>query len=185
MFANDMHKKEMQLLDDEEWLEELMDTFGDRLTNLSYTYLKDWGRAQEVVQDVFLTCFKKRVQMNGLASVEAWMYRITVNRCKDVLRTSWIKRIIVTDTLFQFRASKERSPEEISLTKSEREQLAQLIIKLPVKYKEVILLFYYEDLSIEEMSYVLHTNQNTIKTRLKRGRELLRKNMEGSDPFEG
>ena len=72
----------------------------------------------------------------------------------------------------------------IVLKKNENEKLAENVLKLPVKYKEVILLFYYEELSVKEISYVLSTNQNTIKTRLKRGRDLLEKNLEGSDYFE-
>lgn len=46
--------------DAEQWLVEIMDTYGDRLTKLSYSYVRDWGTAQEVVQNVFLTCYKKR-----------------------------------------------------------------------------------------------------------------------------
>ena len=168
----------------EQWLEELMETFGDRLTKLAFSYLKDWGRAQEVVQDVFLICYKKRNHMLEIKSVESWIYRVTVNRCKDVLRTSWIKKVIINSDIFHFRRSNNMLPEMIVLNKTENEKLAENVLKLPVKYKEVILLFYYEDLSVHEISYVLSTNQNTIKTRLKRGRDLLEKNLEGSDFFE-
>lgn len=170
--------------EDELWLSGLMDEFGERLTKLSFSYLKDWGKAQEVVQDVFFTCYKKRHHVLELDSVEAWVYRVTVNRCKDVLRTSWFKRVIVNNDLMHYQKSDQPSPETTSIINSNHEKLAQLVLALPVKYKEVILLFYYEDLSIEEISYVLKSNPNTIKTRLKRGRELLMKTMERGDFLE-
>lgn len=174
----------LNLPEEEIWLSGLMDEFGERLTKLSFSYLKDWGKAQEVVQDVFLTCYKKRHQVLELDSIESWLYRVTVNRCKDVLRTSWFKKVIVNNELFHYQKSNQPTPEIASITKSDNEKLVELVLALPVKYKEVILLFYYDDLSIEEISYVLKTNPNTVKTRLKRGRESLMKNVERNDFLE-
>lgn len=170
--------------EEEIWLSGLMDKLGERLTKLSFSYLKDWGRAQEVVQDVFFICYKKRHQVLELDSIESWLYRVTVNRCKDVLRTSWFKKVTVNNDLFHYQKTDQPSPEIASITKSDNEKLAQFVLALPIKYKEVILLFYYDDLSIEEISYVLKSNSNTVKTRLKRGRESLMKNMERSDFLE-
>ncbi|MBD7984889.1 sigma-70 family RNA polymerase sigma factor [Sporosarcina sp. Sa2YVA2] len=170
--------------EEEVWLSGLMDDVGGRLTKLAFSYLNDWGKAQEVVQDVFYVCYTKRRHVLELDSIEAWLYRVTVNRCKDVLRTSWFKKVIVNNDLFHYQKSAQPSPEIAAVTKGGNEKLAQLVLGLPVKYKEVILLFYYDDLSIEEISYVLKSNSNTVKTRLKRGREALMKNMERSDFLE-
>ncbi|WOV84275.1 sigma-70 family RNA polymerase sigma factor [Sporosarcina jeotgali] len=168
----------------EEWLEQLMDQYGNRLTNLAFSYLKDWGRAQEVVQDVFVTCFQRAHQLEEIRSIEAWLYRITINRCKDVLKSSWIKRVIVGSTLFQFLRSKEPTPQDYMLQNSNDEQLAQCVLALPLTYREVILLYYYEDLTVPEISELLNVNQNTLRTRLKRGREKLAQLLEGGDPNE-
>ncbi|WP_233786065.1 sigma factor [Planococcus halotolerans] len=88
--------------DAEQWLVEIMDTYGDRLTKLAYSYVRDWGTAQEVVQDVFLICYKKRESYEETGYFKAWIYQITINRCKDVLRTAWVKRVVVNNSLFQF-----------------------------------------------------------------------------------
>lgn len=170
--------------EEEVWLSGLMDELGGRLTKLSFSYLKDWGKAQEVVQDVFYICYTKRREAMELDSIEAWLYRVTVNRCKDVLRTSWIKKVIVNNDLFHYQKSAQPTPEIAAVAKSDKERLAQLVLTLPVKYKEVIVLFYYDELSIEEISYVLKSNSNTVKTRLRRGREALMKSMERSDFLE-
>ncbi|WP_039041452.1 sigma-70 family RNA polymerase sigma factor [Sporosarcina sp. ZBG7A] len=168
----------------DEWLEQLMDQYGNQLTNLAFSYLKDWGRAQEVVQDVFVTCFHRAYQLEEIRSVEAWLYRITINKCKDVLKSSWFKRVIVGSPLFQFLRSKEPTPHEHMLQNSEDEQLAQCVLQLPLAYREVILLYYYENLTVPEISELIDVNQNTLRTRLKRGREKLAQLLEGGDHDE-
>lgn len=172
-------------LNEEQWLEEIMDQYGDQLVKLSYSYLRDWGKAQEVVQDVFFISYKQYDTYPEIKSFKAWIYRVTINRCKDVLKSSWIKRVIVNNSIFQFLSSKEFSPEMMSLKKNAYEQLAQSVLSLPVKYREVIHLFYYEDLSVQEISVLLKINQNTIKTRLKKGREILGDILERGDSYEG
>lgn len=169
----------------EQWLSDLMDAYGDRLTKLAYSYLRDWGKAQEVVQDVFLTCYQQYDTYEEIQSYKAWMYRITINRCKDVLRSAWAKRVVVNNSLFQFLKSKEPSPETVSLQKDGDILLAEKVMKLPVKYREIIHLYYYEELSVQEVSLLLKTNENTVKTRLKRGRGLLGETMERGEWNEG
>lgn len=171
-------------LNEEQWLEEIMDQYGDQLTKLSYSYLRDWGKAQEVVQDVFLISYKQYDTYHEIKSFKAWIYRVTINRCKDVLKSSWIKRVIVNNSFFQYLSSKDSSPEILSLQKNVYEQLSQSVLSLPINYREVIHLFYYEDLSVQEISIVLKINQNTIKTRLKKGREIIGNTLERGDSYE-
>lgn len=167
------------------WLEEIMNEYGDRLTNLAFSYLKDWGKAQEIVQDVFITCYKMHNILPEIKSFKSWIYRITINRCKDVLRSSFIKRVIVNNNIFISVRSPEPSPEYSTIKKDEDKLLSESILLLPVKYREIILLYYYENLSIQEISILISINQNTIKTRLKRGREMLKTHLESSDVNEG
>lgn len=169
----------------EKWLSNLMDEYGDRLTKLAYSYLRDWGKAQEVVQDVFLTCYQQYDTYEEIHSYKAWIYRITINCCKDVLRSAWARRVVVNNSLFQFLRSKEPSPEAASLQKDGDIQLAEAVMELPIKYREIIHLHYYEELSIQEISQLLKTNGNTVKTRLKRGRGLLGETMERGEWNEG
>ena len=165
----------------DEWLEEIMNEYGDRLTILAFSYLKDWGKAQEVVQDVFVTCYKMYKTTPEIISFKSWIYRVTVNRCKDVLKSSLLKRVIVNNSLFAILRSPEPSPEHTSIKKDERELVSEGVLSLPIKYREVIILYYYENLSILEISELLKTNQNTIKTRLKRSKAILKTLLESSD----
>ncbi|MCH4825176.1 sigma-70 family RNA polymerase sigma factor [Planococcus halocryophilus] len=169
----------------EQWLSDLMDEYGDRLTKLAYSYLHDWGKAQEIVQDVFLTCYQQYNTHEEIQSYKAWIYRITINRCKDVLKSSWARWVVVNNSLFQFLQSKEPSPETASLKKDADILLAEKVMGLPVKYGEIIHLHYYEELSVREISRLLKTNENTVKTRLKRGRGLLGETVERGEWNEG
>lgn len=169
----------------EEWLEAIMDEYGDRLTKLAYSYLYDWGKSEEIVQDVFITCYELYETRYEIKSFKAWVYRVTINRCKDVLKSSWIKRVIIHNNFFKNLKSNEMTPEFIFMQKGQHEQLTACVLALPVKYREVILLFYYADLSLSEISELLELNPNTVKTRLKRGRDMVGNLLGKRDSDEG
>lgn len=166
-----------------EWLEYLMDTYGNALTKLSFTYIKDLGKAQEIVQDVFFLCYERYEEIHQIASLKAWLYKVTINRSKDSLRSGWLKRVIL-DNFIPVYTKAAHSTEQTLIKQEQQEDLLTHVLELPVKYRESLLLFYYEDLSIAEMVYTLQLNENTIKTRLKRGRELLKQSVKDGD-FSG
>jgi RNA polymerase sigma factor (sigma-70 family) len=167
--------------DKDNLLESIMDEYGERLTKLSYNYLRDWGQAQEVVQDVFVTCYKHLEEYHNIKSYRSWIYRVTINRCKDKLRSSLLKRFIFNQEVLNNMNSLEPNPEDQVLKDREAEFLSKCVLALPVKYREAIILFYYEELSIDEISSLVDVNQNTIKTRLKRSRDLLKKVLESGE----
>jgi RNA polymerase sigma-70 factor, ECF subfamily len=164
------------ILDNKEQLIiKLMNSHGEKLTRLAYTYLKDWGKAEDIVQDVFITCFTKLETFRGEASLQTWLYRITINRCKDYLKSWSFKNIKFSDVFLNFTKSKSE-PELRLVTKDEHQELSEKVISLSLKYREVIILHYYEELSIKRISELLNLKISTVKVRLSRGRLLL-KNM--------
>ncbi len=162
----------------DKWFENIMDQYGDRLTKLSYNYLKDWNLAEDIVQDVFITCYKKYDKMSEVVSFKAWIYRITINKCKDMLKSSLFKKVIINPDLFKRIISSEVTPEMRVMKKNEEEYLSICVLELPLKYREVITLFYYEELPIDEISELLKIKRNTVKTRLSRARLKLKTNLE-------
>jgi RNA polymerase sigma-70 factor (ECF subfamily) len=164
--------------DRDSWFEEMMNQYGERLMKLSYNYTKDWNLAEDIVQDVMVTCYKEYENMDKIVSFKAWIYRITINKCKDVLKSSIIKRVIANSNLLTFTKSAELTPEMTIMKRSEEEFLSVCVLALSIKYREVITLYYYEELSIEEISEILKINPNTIKTRLNRARKELKTLME-------
>ncbi|MFC0523779.1 sigma-70 family RNA polymerase sigma factor [Pontibacillus salicampi] len=162
--------------DREQFLELLIDEYSQAILWLSYTYVKDMQLAEEVMQDVFLTCYHKIDSFRNDATIKTWVYRVTVNKCKDQLRKKTIKRFLTKEEKADGYFGKDsRHPEDIIVNKMEDKALADKVMSLPTKFKEVIYMHYFEDMKVREMSEILKMNENTIKTRLNRGRAMLKK----------
>lgn len=159
----------------EDLLKKLMNTYGDDVLRLAYVYVKDLELAKDMAQDVFLKCFKHLGEFREESSYKTWLLKITVNHCKDYLRSGYNKYIRVGQAVGELLKSNRRTPEEALLQKVERDTLTHLVLNLPQKYSEVTVLFYYQELSIEEIALLLEKNPNTIKTRLRTARDKLRK----------
>jgi RNA polymerase sigma-70 factor, ECF subfamily len=100
---------------------------------------------------------------------------LTINRCKDYLKSSAYKRLIFGTILEKWIPTTNASPELKLLSKNEYEQLATHIMNLPVKYRECIIFYYQEELSVLEISEMIHEKEATVKTRLHRARQMLKK----------
>ncbi|EFV74070.1 MULTISPECIES: sigma-70 family RNA polymerase sigma factor [Cytobacillus] len=158
-------------------VEDLMIEYGSELASLAFSYVKDTAQAKDIVQNVFISCYQHLHSFKGDSSIKTWLYRITINQCKDYLKSSYIKRIFFLQKMDNEMRS-ERDPEIELLSKDRKSQVENMVLSLSPKYKEVIFLYYYKDFSIKEISSILKISANTVKTRLKRGRELLKKVME-------
>ncbi|WP_409276281.1 sigma-70 family RNA polymerase sigma factor [Neobacillus sp. SCS-31] len=173
-----MMGKDNDYTDKDAWFSGIMDLYGDRLTKLSFTYTKDWGLAEDIVQEVFIICYKEYENITKIVSLKGWLFTITINKCKDLIRSSFFKRVFTNPDLLLHAKSPELSPEMALLKSNEEAILSSCVLALPINYREVITLFYYEELSIEEISEILKLNSNTIKTRMKRARMKLKSLLE-------
>jgi RNA polymerase sigma factor (sigma-70 family) len=145
--------------------------YGEMLYRLSIVCLKNKEDAEEAMQEAFIKLLYKSPVFEDSSYEKRWLIRITVNICKDMLRSVWRRRVIKLD--------------EIDFPYDNRSdvELIESILKLPPKYKIVIHLHYFEEYSVKEMSGILGVNESAIKMRLHRGRELLKIELEG-DKFE-
>ncbi|WLD93648.1 sigma-70 family RNA polymerase sigma factor [Alkalihalobacillus sp. AL-G] len=158
----------------DEVIEHLMDQYGEKLIRLAYTYVKDWGKAEDIVQEVFVTCYTKLDTFRGESSVKTWVYRITINRCHDHLRSWSFRNLHFTDKISKWIKGEKSTLEQELIARDEKEKLASQILTLPIKYREVMLLYYFEELTVQDISLMLLLNDSTVKTRLHRGRQLLK-----------
>lgn len=165
--------------ENEEWLQEIMELYGEKLSKLAYSYVRDWGKAQEIIQDIFVLCYEGYEQYHTITYFKPWIYRMTINKCKDSLRTSWVKRVMVNSNFFSTQKSITKTPEEYSIQQEDYSILINAVFSLPIKYREVILLHYYEELSVKELAEIINRNENTVKTRLKRAREMIKNKVKG------
>jgi RNA polymerase sigma factor (sigma-70 family) len=162
----------------------LMDEYGKSLVRLAFMYVKNEQLAEDIVQDAFVKCFNHLNHFQGKSSYKTWLYQITVNCCKDKLR-SWAYRNMVFIDFFSFQGeAPDRSPEENVLLLEENSRLSNAIVSLPLKLREIIIFYYYEELKIEEISNLLGISSNTVKSRLRRGKEVLKNKLNRGD-FRG
>lgn len=109
---------------------------------------------------MFLRLAKKMPEFQSEEHKKAWLIRVTINCSKTILNSSFIKHRTELD-------------ENLSFETPERHDIYYAVLKLPIKYKTVVHLYYYENYSIKEISNILRTNENTIKSRLARARKQL------------
>ncbi|WP_371321668.1 sigma-70 family RNA polymerase sigma factor [Robertmurraya korlensis] len=164
--------------DREKLIDQLMDEYGQSLLHLTYSYVGKREIAEDLTQEIFVKCYQKLDQYQKKSSLKSWIWRIAINHCKDYLRSWYYKHIIVSEEKVRYTPSKEKEVEVQVIQRYEDEELAKTILSLPDSYREVIYLYYFEELSIKEISYLTSVNQNTIKTRLKRAKEILKESLE-------
>ena len=158
----------------EESFEQLVLEYQMPLKRMCYMYLHDMALAEDAVQETFLKVYRSLPQFGGGCSVKTWIMKIGVNTCRDMLRSAWFRhhdRRIVPEEL--------QVPAEENPCAEETNDLGQAILKLPVKYKDVILLYYYQDMNQDEIAEILQTSASTISRRLKRAQEKLRDVLKG------
>lgn len=166
-----------------EQLKQVMDEHGEYLIRLSYLYVKDWAAAEDIVQEVFITYYQKAAQFQQRASLKTYLSKITINKCHDHLRSWKNRRSIFTESIGQL-ISRNQTPEEAVEQLSGQAVLMKKVLSLPIHYREVILLYYYQEFTTKEISQLLGCSENTVKTRLRRAKNLLKDKMDARE-WEG
>ncbi len=164
---------------------ELVSYFGDRLLRSAYGITGDLQIAEEVVQDTFLKASRGLNSFKGNSSLETWMFRIMVNTAKNRMRSNWIRRVISIDhgQASCIPAPEGSDPEHELLQRERRQEVIRCLRELPVKYREVMVLYYLEDLSVRQISQVLGQPSGTVKSRLLRGRDRMKQALEGREVY--
>jgi RNA polymerase sigma-70 factor (ECF subfamily) len=167
-------------VNDEKNVDLLIELYSKDVYKVAYFYVKDQGKAEDITQEVFLTCFEKLKDFRGdFSQIKHWLLKITSNKAKDYLKSWAYKYMTLSNSFIETMRSKEPLQESILMKKHENAVLAVHILNLPIKYREVILLYYYQELKIHEIADLLNTNENSVKTRLRRGKDKLRSLLKG------
>ena len=145
-------------------LEELIEAYQKSLYAAAFNICRNTDDANDVVQDTFIQYYTTKKQFQDEEHLKAWLLRVAVNRAKDITRSFWRRNKI----------SIEEYAEEIPFENQEDRELFEAVMKLPEKYRDVIHLYYYEELSVKEIAGILGASQGSVKMRLSRGRSFLR-----------
>lgn len=159
------------------WLEDIMDEYGQDLLQLVYSYVKNHAVAEELTQDIFVKCYQKIDTYKQQSSLKTWIWRIAMNHCKDYLKSWYNRKMILSEKLSTQAFTPKEVVETVIIQKTEEERLSEAVLALPIKYRELIYLHYFEELTISEMEQLLSINANTIKTRLRKAKQLIKREL--------
>ncbi|MGD7054168.1 sigma-70 family RNA polymerase sigma factor [Sutcliffiella horikoshii] len=165
------------VIDKEQLIQELMNENGDAVLHLVFTYVKNKTIAEDLTQEIFIKCYEKLEQFNHQSSIKTWLYRVASNHCKDYLKSWHYRKLLLNEKILNYIPSKAKDVEVEVIAKSEEARLTNAVMELPIQYREVVILHYYEELHLSEISAITSVNINTLKTRLKRAREILKEHM--------
>lgn len=146
-------------------IEEAYDTYGAAVYRLAMTYLGRHADAEDITQEVFIKLMNKAPSFRDSEHVKRWLFRVAANLCRNQLRSM---RYSGTVTL----------EEDYPMPSTELFGVADAIVRLPETYKGVIHLHYYEGYTVAEIAKILHIGTSAVKMRLRRGREILKLELE-------
>nr|WP_106782463.1 sigma-70 family RNA polymerase sigma factor [Lysinibacillus timonensis] len=162
------------MLISEDELRLLMDQYTELLLRIAYYYVHDLHRSEDIVQDVFIKFYHHQQHYEERGELKAYLSRMTMNKCKDYLKSWSYRKVQFQNKLF----SKHDSSVKDDLVRGDEERLiGEAILRLPIKQREPIMYYYFEEMSIKEIASLLIIPESTVKTRLKRGKELLKQEL--------
>lgn len=164
-----------------EVLEYLMKRFGDKVQKLAYYYVRDRYQAEDIAQEVFCKIYEKLDCFRGDSSYYTWIYRITINKCRDFLASSSFKRLLLMGNPSEMERQRKLADTNRLLEQVEGGELFSKVMDLPTKYRIVIVLYYFEDMTTVEIARILNLKESTVRTRLCRAREKLKKTLAGEE----
>jgi RNA polymerase sigma-70 factor, ECF subfamily len=154
-------------------LEEAMNKFGNEVLYIVYSYVKDYSLAEDITQDVFVKVYNKLDTFREESSLKTWVINIAVNHCRDYFRKWETRKLIFTNKISELMKGNSNSIESLIIQKEIKDELVKSVFNLPIKYREVIILYYFEELKLIEVSECLSININTVKTRLTKAKKML------------
>ena len=153
---------------------QMIEKYSDTVYRMAYSMLKNRYDADDIHQEVFIRYIRKKPNFENTEHEKSWFLRVTVNLCKNLWKTAWRQKVT---GLGEIVSESAELPQE---QEPESDEMIEIVKKLPQKYRIVIHLFYYEELSIEEISQILRMKPSTVRTQLTRARAKLKVLLENS-----
>lgn len=153
----------------EQEVNQAIDRYADMVKRICVLHLKNTSDTEDIFQEVFLKYALSSLAFEGEEHEKAWLIRVTMNQCRDFLKSVFRRKTLPMDEALSFVAG----------SKEDYTEVMEAVFSLPQKYKDVVYLHYYEGYSAVEIGKLLKKNTNTVYTLLARAREKLRKKLGG------
>lgn len=160
-------------LNNEEYLKNIMSRYGTQLKRYAYMMVKDEHLAEDVVQKTFINFYYSLNNYRRDSSEKNYLYTILTNECRQIKRKSWFRRENrnnYEDVKNEFQYNEEDSLDKIAV--------ADCLAKIKPKYREIIILYYYQKFSVADISEILNLTNSAVKSRLKYARDSIKKYLE-------
>lgn len=151
-------------------MEAAVKRYADMVYRLASVHTQTIQDAEDVFQDVFLKLLRYKKRIVSEEHLKAWLIRVTVNQCITKATQAAKHNVVPLDTALV---------EGVKEEKEEFSELYEAVKQLPLKYRQVIYLYYYDEYKISEIATILKKNESTIKTWLSRGRQMLNHMLKG------
>ena len=148
-----------------------VEKYADMVWRVCFYHLKNRADTEDVFQNVFLKYMLNEKPFQNEEHEKSWLLRVSINACKDYLKNFFRRNVVSIDTLREIRAE---LPEE-------HREVLEALLALPVKYKDVLYLHYYEGYAATEIADIMHKPVNTVYTMLARARKLLKEKLGGDE----
>lgn len=145
-----------------------LEQYADMVRRICFMYLRNEADVQDVFQEVFLALFVHGPGFESEEHQKAWLCRVSINKCKDVCKSFFRRRVSSLDEM------------ELPFEDPQESEVMAAVLALPPQYKDVIYLFYYEDYTVPQIADLLHTKESTLYSKLHRARALLKQALGGS-----
>jgi len=144
-------------------MEEIIEKYSDMVLRLALNQTRNRANADDIYQEVFLRLIKNTDKIKNEDHLKAWLIRVTINCSRTMLSSYWNKNVIS----LKEAASLEAYP-------FEEDFVYNAVLKLPIKYRTVVHLYYFEGYSVKETAQIMRQSESATKTQLKRARDRLR-----------
>lgn len=146
-----------------------IERYSDMIRRICMVHLKNYADTEDIFQNVFLKYVLCKTEFESEEHEKAWFIRVTVNACRDLLRSVFRSRTVSFDELLK----------EPSASMPEDTGVWEAVLSLPVKYRDVVYLHYYEGYTAGQIGEILGKNVNTVYTLLARARQILKEKLGG------
>lgn len=150
--------------------EQLLTLYLDSVYRVALSGCRTHADAEDVTQNTFIKLWERQESFENMEHARKWLIRVAVNECHSLWRTPWMKKT----------AYLEDSKKEPSFFLGERSELYYAVLELPVKYRQVVHLYYFEEYSVKEIAEILKLSETAVQTRLQRARQKLKETLKGA-----
>ena len=160
--------------DRDQRFERIVGQYQEQVVRMCFLYLCDKTLAEDAMQETFLNVYRTLDSFRGDSNEKTWIMKIAIRTCYDMNHSGWFR-------VFNRHVTPDMVPETAGPFEESDDELMSAVTQLPIRLREVILLYYYQRMKVNEVAEALGISQSSVSGRLKRGREKLKAMMEGSE----